>query len=40
MKEMNKSLIISKSSVKSILNERKLLASLRHPFIINMQYAF
>ena len=40
MKEMNKSLIISKRSVNSILNERKLLASLRHPFIVNMHYAF
>lgn len=40
LKEMNKALILSKHSVNSVLNERKLLAVLKHPFIVNMQYAF
>ena len=40
MKEMLKTRIISKNSVNSVINERKLLAVLKHPFIVNMQYAF
>ena len=36
MKEMAKSRVISKRSVNSVLNERKLLALLKHPFIINI----
>jgi serine/threonine protein kinase len=40
LKEMNKALVLSKHSVSSVLNERKLLAVLKHPFIVNMQYAF
>jgi serum/glucocorticoid-regulated kinase 2 len=40
MKEMSKVKIYEKNSVNSIINERKLLAHLRHPFIINMHYAF
>mmetsp|Transcript_28402 Transcript_28402/g.28074 ORF Transcript_28402/g.28074 Transcript_28402/m.28074 type:complete len:310 (+) Transcript_28402:138-1067(+) len=40
MKEMNKLRIIRKKSVCSILNERKLLSIIKHPFIVNMQYAF
>ncbi len=40
MKEMSKVKIYEKNSVSSIANERKLLAHLRHPFIINMHYAF
>lgn len=40
LKEMNKAKIIKKNSVASILNERELLAQLKHPFIINMHYAF
>ncbi|CAG9315104.1 unnamed protein product [Blepharisma stoltei] len=40
MKEMNKLRIIRKKSVSSILNERKLLSIIKHPFIVNMQYAF
>lgn len=40
MKEMEKTKIISKKSVNSVLNERKLLAMLKHPFIVNIQYAF
>ena len=40
MKEMSKVKIYEKNSINSIINERKLLAHLRHPFIINMHYAF
>mmetsp|Transcript_42641 Transcript_42641/g.40940 ORF Transcript_42641/g.40940 Transcript_42641/m.40940 type:complete len:193 (+) Transcript_42641:33-611(+) len=40
MKEMSKVKIVNKKSVNSILNERKLLAQLKHPFLINMFYAF
>lgn len=40
MKEMLKARVISKRSISSVLNERKLLAVLKHPFIVNMQYAF
>lgn len=40
MKEMSKSLIITKKSVNSVMNERQLLAELKHSFLINMLYAF
>jgi serum/glucocorticoid-regulated kinase 2 len=40
MKEMSKVKVYEKNSVQSINNERKLLAHLRHPFIINMHYAY
>ena len=40
MKEMLKSRVVSKRSVSSVLNERKLLSLLKHPFIVNMLYAF
>jgi serum/glucocorticoid-regulated kinase 1/serum/glucocorticoid-regulated kinase 2 len=40
MKEMLKSLIISKKSVISILFERELLSRISNPFICNMCYAF
>ena len=40
MKEMSKARVLSKKSVNSVMNERKLLGSLKHPFIVNMQYAF
>lgn len=40
MKEMLKARIISKRSVHSVMNERRLLAMIKHPFIVNMQYAF
>jgi serine/threonine protein kinase len=32
MKEMSKARIVSKKSVSSVLNERKLLAQLKHPY--------
>lgn len=37
---MYKAKIIHKKSVNSVMNERKLLAKLTHPFLINMTYAF
>jgi serine/threonine protein kinase len=40
MKEMSKARILSKKSVNSVINERKLLSYLKHIFIVNMQYAF
>jgi serine/threonine protein kinase len=40
MKEMSKVRVIQKRSVNSVMNERRLLALLKHPFIVNMQYAF
>ena len=39
LKEMDKARIIKKRSVDSIMNERRLLAMIRHPFIVNMQFA-
>ena len=40
MKEMSKARIITKRSVKSVMNERQILAQLKNPFIVNMYYAF
>ena len=40
MKEMLKCRVISKRSVNSVMNERKLLSQLKHPFLVNMNYAF
>lgn len=40
LKEMNKLVVLSLNSANSVFNERKLLAVLKHPFIVNMQYAF
>ena len=40
MKEISKDKVYEKNSVESIINERKLLANLRHPFLINMHYSF
>ena len=40
MKEMSKARILSKKSVNSVINERKLLSYLKHLFIVNMQFAF
>lgn len=37
---MNKVKIYEKNSIDSILNERLLLSVLKHPFIINMHFAF
>jgi len=40
MKEMLKLRVISKQSVNSVLNEQRLLTVIRHPFIVNMKFAF
>jgi serine/threonine protein kinase len=40
MKEMLKGRVITKRSVHSVMNERKLLAKLRNSFIVNMHFAF
>ena len=40
MKEMRKDLVVAKRSVGSIMNERRLLGILKHPFIVNLHYAF
>lgn len=37
---MSKVKVYDKNSVQSIITERKLLEYLKHPFIINMHYAF
>lgn len=40
MKEMYKTKIIDKKSINSVMNERILLARLKHPFLVNMSFAF
>ncbi len=40
MKEISKVKVYEKNSIDSIMNERKLLANLRHPFLINIHCAF
>lgn len=40
MKEMYKPRVLSKRSISSVINERKILAQLKHPFIVNMVQAF
>jgi protein kinase A len=40
MKEMEKSRILAKKSVNSVMNERKLLSMTKHPFVVNMISAF
>ncbi|CAD8060562.1 unnamed protein product [Paramecium sonneborni] len=40
LKEMIKAKIISKRSVNSVMNEKFLLEHLRHPFLVNMHFAF
>ena len=40
MKEMSKARILAKKSVNSVMNERKILSYLKHPHIVNMQFAF
>jgi protein kinase A len=36
MKEMSKARILAKRSVNSVMNEKKLLTMLKHPFLVNM----
>ena len=40
MKEMLKARVVSKRSVHSVINEKKFLSSIYHPFLVNMNYAF
>ena len=40
MKEMSKARILTKRSLKSVMNERQILTQLNNPFIVNMYYAF
>jgi serine/threonine protein kinase len=40
MKEMSKSKIVFKNSTLSVMNERRILASIHHPFIINITCSF
>ncbi|CAD8131941.1 unnamed protein product [Paramecium octaurelia] len=40
MKEMSKALIIAKKSVNSVMNERSILSNLKHPFLVNIYFAF
>ena len=40
MKEMSKAKIIDKKSEKSIKNERDILSTMHHPFIININFSF
>ena len=40
IKVIEKSLIASEASINSILNERSILTSLRHPLLVNLQFAF
>ena len=40
LKEMSKLKILDKKSERSIKYEKHLLSNMRHPFLINMHYAF
>jgi serine/threonine protein kinase len=40
MKEMQKVRVVNKRSVNSVMNEMKLLSMMKHPFIVNIHYAF
>ena len=40
MKEMSKARIITKKSIKSVMNERQILTQLHSPFLVNMYQAF
>ena len=40
MKEMYKARVLAKRSIHSVINERKILSQLKHPFLVNMQFAF
>ncbi len=40
MKEMFKAKIIQKKSINSVMNERQLLAKVKHPYLVNISYAF
>jgi len=36
MKEMNKTRILTKRSVRSVMNEKTILTKLNNPFLVNM----
>lgn len=40
VKQMPKAKVLAKKSTQNVLNEQKVLAILKHPFITNMHYAF
>lgn len=40
LKEMSKARIISKKSVHSVMNEKQILCSISHPFIVNIKSSF
>jgi len=40
MKEMSKARVLTKKSVNSVMNERRLLATLQHTFLVNMIFSF
>ena len=40
MKEIAKARILTKRSVDSVINERIILSELKHPFLVNMYFAF
>ena len=40
LKELSKAKIISKKSIKAVMNEREMLSELKHPFINSLYYAF
>lgn len=40
LKEMSKTRIVSKKSVHSVLNERRILSTLKNDFIVNMKCSF
>lgn len=40
LKEMSKTRIVSKKSVHSVMNERKILNSLKNDFIVNIKCSF
>jgi serum/glucocorticoid-regulated kinase 2 len=37
---MSKARIITKRSVKSVMNERQILSNLKNPHLVNMHFAF
>lgn len=40
LKEMNKAKIVAKNSVHSVMNEKSILSSLSHPFLVNIKCSF
>ena len=40
MKQMQKARILSRRSLKAVMEEKLFLTQLRHPFIVNIEYAF